>query len=95
MGERCTIVVAWVDVEFEAVGWDTARIDLGERPKMEARRRARAVVWLNAGTAADVTRAQAFVADEGLHLGRVFVLPSDTIDPLRAARSKMMEIAGD
>ena len=79
------VVVAWMDEEHRAVGFDISRIDLGERPKMEDVLIPRAAIWVADGRAADIDRARAFAAGFGRG-AKVFTFLKSEADPIGAAK---------
>ena len=66
-----TIVLAWIDKNHHSAHYTKAR----------------SVIWLREGTAADVERAMAYAAHPGY---KVFVYPVDEPNPLERARHDMM-----
>lgn len=78
-------VIAWTE---ETAEWDGEpyAVDLGERPGMRPVTKARAAMWLNEATPADVAKAQAYAAAEG---GRVYTFSGER-DPLGAARRAVL-----
>lgn len=80
------IVIAWTEDGTEWNGEPFA-VDLGERPTMRTVRRAKAAMWLNRGTAADVDAAKRYAAGQGHH---VFTFPISVRDPLAAAKDAVL-----
>lgn len=78
---QIVIAKAWTDYEVSG----PYRRDLGEAPPMREVLRAKAAMWLNHGTEADVTRAQAH-CDSSNDGWEVLTFPPATRDPLGAAK---------
>ncbi len=91
MGVEMTIVVAWttdaVEIDPKQKAW---RHDLGARPKMSDVKEARAAIWLNKGTQADLVKATTWVTKGYPGSGRVFVYPTTEKDPLGRARKEII-----
>lgn len=81
-----TIVIAWTSTHRVPIDFETTRIDLGERPTMEDRRRGHAVIWLNEGNADDITKARAHAAtlDDPAY---VYTFTTSTANPLQRAKA--------
>ncbi len=81
-----TIVIAWTTTHRVAIDFETTRIDLGERPTMEDRRRGHAAIWLNVGTTEDLTKAKAHAEtlDEPAY---VYTFTTATENPLSRAKA--------
>jgi hypothetical protein len=80
------IVIAWTEDSAEWDGEPYAA-DLGERPTMRPVRLAKACMWLNRGTAADVEKARVYAAPQGYS---VLTFPASVRDPLGAARAAVL-----
>lgn len=80
------IVIAWTEDSAEWDGEPFAA-DLGERPTMRPVRNAKACMWLNRGTDADVEKARAYAAKDGHH---VLTFPPSEHDPLGVAKASVL-----
>ena len=85
-----TIVIAWTAEDCRPVG-PMARIDLGERTKLEWFPVGRSAMWKNQGTDADVEKARAYAATQDGY--RVFVYPATEPTPLARARRDVLKDA--
>lgn len=92
-----TIVVAWLDEGMVHDGRPFAA-DLGARPNMRVQVQAKAAMWLNKGTEADIEKARAHVAKEHPDNGRVYAYAftwsagkmAGPKDPLKQAREDVL-----
>jgi len=91
------IVLAGVRDAYRVKPGTVARIDLGERHKMECYAEPISIMWLSEGNAADVEKARAYLTAncEGLIEGArgwaVYVYPTEHPDPIAAAKLAAME----
>lgn len=84
--QRHQIVLARKEQSFRPVG--TARVDLGERPQMEAYDVGVAMMWLLSGDEKDVEKAKRYASTEGY---TVLLYPTDERDPLTRARRDILK----
>ena len=95
--EKVQIVIAWLVEEVRFSGKPYAA-DLGERPKMETVRDARACMWLNAGTEVDVEKARKYAASDVSRSStdpdatrHVFVFQKTEKDPIGRAKREVLK----
>jgi len=84
-----TIVVARLVDDVEVIG--VARIDLGERHKTRAIKRAEACCWLNEGGPEDVKKARSWAESNGY---TVFTFPANEPEALVLARASLLKRSG-
>ena len=84
-----TIVIAWTETEQH---WDGEAFaaDMGHIGGLVDVKVARACIWLNSGTAADIKRAKAYAKTEG---HAVYTFSTKNGDPLGAAKRKALKAA--
>jgi hypothetical protein len=93
---RQIVVIAFVMEEPRVVMGSRARIDLGERPRMENVPIPRSCIWVNVGDTSDVEKARQFCDQQskdapdapGRH--QVLTYPLTEEEPLEAARRDIM-----
>ena len=88
-GATRTIVLAWTTEDFRVVG--EARIDMGERPKLEAFQAPHAAIWLLRGTAADFQKAKTYAGKETDYKVTVFAYPTSEADPIARAKRDVLD----
>lgn len=93
-----TIVIAWVVEETVHDGRPYAH-DLGQRPGTRVERVARAAIWLNKGTEADVVKARAYCENPTSRSSTdpesaryAFIYPPTEKDPLGRARRDVLAL---
>ena len=80
------ITIAWADiVRRPACDPGTVRVDIGHRVPMMDAAEPRAVVWVSAGTAADVAKAEAHAAT--IDGAQVFTFDTTEPDPIGRAKA--------
>lgn len=94
-GATHTIVVAWVQMSGLDVDHNTPNYFYGTSYTATAAADPKATMWANAGTAADVKKAKAFIASDRLssypvEWKGVFVYPVTEKDPLNRARREAL-----
>lgn len=86
------ITIAWTIDDFRVVDFETCRVDMGERPKLEPIVVARACTWILDGDAADIEKAKACAADIA-DSARVYTFRLGTPNPLELAKAAVMAAA--
>ena len=90
MAER-VITIAWANiVRRPASDPGTVRVDIGHRVPMMDVAEPRAVVWVSAGTAADVAKAEAHAAT--IDGAQVFTFPTTEPDPIGRSKEKIRKV---
>jgi hypothetical protein len=91
--EKFTIVLAWAEDTFVHDGMPY-QADLGHAPRMVPCRKTSAAVWLNAGGAADLAKANAYAAADKDKQVYVYTFPCAEKDPLGRARKQVLANQG-
>lgn len=85
---RAMLTIVLARVEQDQVVVKQGRIDLGERHTFASVDRPVAMIWLNAGDAADVERAQTYARQNDYV---VFTYPTTEPEPLQRARLDVLK----